>query len=149
MISSRRPIACVALVAAAVLGASAALASGQNIPPVTTCGIPYTFTFAHHTPVSSGSCAGLLPLRPPRVVLRRGQTFYVRIEHEQNGRLDFPVPTPTNGAVKRLRTSGATVAYLAASRGSALLVARHTHFCSGIDPRIGSCSALRVVVAGG
>lgn len=138
-----------AVVAALMLGSPSGAASGQSIPSVTTCGIPYTFTFQHRAPLPSGSCAGLLPRTPPRAVVQRRQTFYVRIEHEQNGQLDFPIPTPTNGAVRRLRRAGATVTYFAAERGGVSLVARHTEFCAGIDPRIGSCSALKVLVVGG
>jgi len=87
-----------ALVVASAVVASGGVAGGHGTPPVTSCGIPYTFTFQHRAPLLSGSCAGLLPPSPPRVLVTRGRTFSLRIVHEQNGRLDFPIPTPTTGA---------------------------------------------------
>ncbi len=147
--SRRWTTACVAFVAL-VLGACAGGASGEGIPPVTTCAIPYTFSLPQHRSLRSGSCAGLLPpAPPPRATVRRGQTFSVRIMHGQNGRLDFPIPRPAAGSVGIVRRVGATIIYRGATRGVALLFARHTRFCAGIDPRIGSCAVLKVIVVGG
>ena len=114
--------------------------STQTSPKVTTCGTPYTFSARGHATIESGSCAGLIS--PTSLTVRRGQRLSVEIAHEQNGRLDFPIPTPTTGAIKILSRSGASVTYDAVSTGTERLVAHHTQFCAARDPRIGSCTAL-------
>jgi hypothetical protein len=131
--------------------AAAPAAFGETAPasPLpSSCAVPYTFTAAGKT-IPSGSCAGLIGFRPPRLVVRRGQRFSVRIVHEQDGRLDFPVPRPANTArVRVLRRHGSRVTYRARSRGRTPLLSRHTRFCHGIDPRLGTCTALKVRVVG-
>jgi hypothetical protein len=116
--------------------------STQTSPRVTTCGTPYTFSAPGHAAIESGSCAGLIS--PTSLTIRRGQALSVEITHEQNGRLDFPIPRPTTGAIKILSRSGASVTYQAVSTGTERLVAHHTQFCAALDPRIGSCTALVV-----
>lgn len=111
----------------------------------TTCGTPYTFE-ADGTTVSSGSCAGLISATPPRLTVRRGERFSVEITHEQNGRLDFPVPQPTSGAVSLVGRHGPRANYVGHALGTARLVAHRTRFCENIDPRIGNCAALAVRV---
>lgn len=116
----------------------------QTSPRVTTCGTPYTFSAPGRTAIESGSCAGLIS--PTSLTIRRGQRLSVEITHEQDGRLDFPIPTPTTGAIKILSRSGASVTYQTVSTGTERLVAHHTQFCAALDPRIGSCTALLVHV---
>lgn len=118
--------------------------SAQTSPRATTCGTPYTFSAPGHGAVESGSCAGLIS--SASLTIRRGQRLSVEITHEQSGRLDFPIPTPTTGAVKILSRSGASVTYQTVSTGTARLVAHHTQFCAALDPRIGNCTALVVRV---
>jgi hypothetical protein len=133
------------LVGLLVLGMTAGCGSGtQTSPRVTTCGTPYTFSAPGHAAIESGSCAGLIS--PTSLTIRAGQRLSVEITHEQNGHLDFPIPTPTTGAIKVLSRSGASVAYEAVSTGTETLVAHHTQFCAALDPRIGSCTALVVLI---
>jgi hypothetical protein len=116
--------------------------STRTLPRVTTCGTPYTFSAPGHAAIESGSCAGLIS--PTSLTIRRAQRLSVEITREQNGRLDFPIPTPTTAAITILSRSGASVTYQAVSTGTDRLVAHHTQFCAGLDPRIGSCPALVV-----
>jgi hypothetical protein len=126
-----------------VLGTMAGCGSSTHTSPrVTTCGTPYTFSAPGHAAIASGSCAGLIS--PTSLTIRRGQRLSVEITHEPSGRLDFPIPTPTTGAIKILSRSGASVHYQALSTGTERLVAHHTQFCAAHDPRIGSCTALVV-----
>ena len=118
--------------------------SGQTTPKTTTCGTPYTFTAPGHRTIESGSCAGLIS--STSLTVRRGQRLAVEVTHEQDGRLDFPVPTPTTAAVKILSRLGNSVTYQAVSPGTARLVAHHTQFCAALDPRVGDCTALVVHV---
>lgn len=118
--------------------------STRTSPRVTTCGTPYTFSAPGQAAVESGSCAGLIS--SASLTVRRGQRLSVEVTHEQSGRLDFPIPTPTTAAIKILSRSGASVTYEAVSMGTARLVARHTQFCAALDPRIGNCTALVVRV---
>jgi hypothetical protein len=131
------------LVGLLVLGTMAGCGSStQTSPRVTTCGTPYTFAAPGHAAMESGSCAGLIS--STSLTIRRGQRLSVEITHEQNGRLDFPIPTPTTPAIKILSRSGSSVMYQAASTGTARLVAHHTQLCAALDPRIGNCTALVV-----
>jgi hypothetical protein len=131
------------LVGLLALGTMAGCGSSTYTSPrATTCGTPYTFSAPGHAPIESGSCAGLIS--STSLTIRRGQRLSVEITHEQNGRLDFPIPTPTTGAIKVLSRSGASVTYEAVSTGTERLVAHHTQFCAVLDPRIGSCTALVV-----
>jgi hypothetical protein len=118
--------------------------SGQTSRKTTTCGTPYTFTAPGHRTTESGSCAGLIS--PASLTIRRGQRLEVEITHEQDGRLDFPVPTPTTAAIQILSRSGSSVTYQAVLTGTARLVAHHTQFCAALDPRVGDCAALMVHV---
>jgi hypothetical protein len=111
----------------------------------TTCGIPYTFKTDGKT-VLSGTCAALLPPTPPQLTVRLGERFSVQIAHEQDGRLDFPVPVPITDAVRMLGRSGATATYTAQSLGTVTLIARHTESCLKTNPHIGTCPALDVRV---
>jgi len=79
---------------------------------------------------SPGSCAGRIS--SSSVTIRRGQRLSVEIAHEQNGRLDFPVPTPITAAIKILSRSGASVRYQAVSPGTARLVAHHTQVAAAL-----------------
>ena len=112
----------------------------------TTCGTPYTFSFSSHSPVISGSCAGLLPRVPPAVMIHLGERFSVLITSNMDGTLAFPVPAPNASAIEIISRSGATVAYRGSSVGTASLVAHHTRFCEALDPRVGSCAVLKVRV---
>ena len=116
--------------------------STQTSPRVTTCGTPYSFAAPGHAAIESGSCAGLIS--STSLAIRRGQRLSVEITHEQNGRLDFPIPTPTTPAITILSRSGSSVTYQAVSTGTAMLVAHHTQLCAALDPRIGNCTALVV-----
>lgn len=118
--------------------------SGQTSWKPTTCGTPYTFTGPGHRTIQSGSCAGLIS--PTSLTIRRGQRLTAEVTHEQDGRLDFPVPTPTTAAIKILSRSAASATYQAELTGTARLVAHHTQFCAGLDPRVGDCTALVVRV---
>jgi hypothetical protein len=131
------------LVGPLALGAMAGCGSStQTSARVTTCGTPYTFAAPGHAAIESGSCAGLIS--PTSLTIRRGRRLSVEITHEQNGRLDFPIPTPTTAAIKILSRSEASVSYQAVSTGTGRLVAHHTQFCAALDPRIGNCTALMV-----
>jgi hypothetical protein len=116
--------------------------STYTSPRATTCGTPYTFSAPGHAAIESGSCAGLISRTS--LTMRRGQRLSLEITHEQDGRLDFPIPTPTTPAIKILSRSGSSVTYQTVSTGTASLVAHHTQFCAALDPRIGDCAALVV-----
>ena len=119
---------------------------GTSAPRVTSCGIPYIFTLSTGRQVLSGDCAALILPRPPAVTVRRGDTFSVMIAHEQSGALDLPVPQPDSPAVQLVSLEHARATYRAAQTGRALLVAYHTEFCLGIDPKVGNCPTLAVRV---
>jgi hypothetical protein len=133
-----------------VLGMTAGCGgSSRQTPPsatTTTCGIPYTFSPPGHAAIQSGSCAGLIVPTAPSLTVRRGQRLSVQITHELDGRPDFPIPTRTTAAIKILSQSDASVMYQAVSSGTASLIAHHTQFCAPLDPRVGSCTVLRVRV---
>jgi hypothetical protein len=82
------------------------------------------------------------------VTVHRGDTFSLLITHEVSGALDFPVPQPNSPAVQLLSLNHATATYRAVQAGRALLVAYHTEFCLGIDPKVGNCPVLAVRVTG-
>ena len=131
------------LVGLLVLGTAAGCgASTQTTSRVTTCGTPFTFAAPGHAAIESGSCAGLIS--STSMTIRRGQRLTVEITHEQNGRLDFPIPTPTTPAIKIQSRSGSSVRYQAMSTGTTTLIAHHTELCAALDPRIGNCTALVV-----
>lgn len=135
------------LILGAALGLAAVRASTTGAVAATTCGTPYTFEAAGRT-ILSGSCAGQLGPGTPLLRIRVGGRFSVRILHEQDGRLDFPVPTPSNRAIRLLNRRGSTAFYSARSRGLTTLVSRHTRYCARINPRYGTCPALKVQVVG-
>lgn len=118
-------------------------AAGAASPPTgaTTCAIPYTFVVQGRT-IYAGSCAGRLPARPPAITVPVGTRFRVRILHERNGALDYPIPVPSNTSVHRTRRRGATVYYRTAKVGTTRLIAGHPPFC----PKIGNCAVLAVHV---
>jgi hypothetical protein len=130
------------LVGLLALGTMAGCGSSTLTSRVTTCGPPNTFAAHGHAAIESGSCAGLIS--STSLTMRRRQRLSVEITHEQNGRLDFPTPTPSTAAIKILSRSGASVTYQAVSTGTARLVSHHTQFCAALDPRIGNCTALTV-----
>src|ERR1700740_879960 len=104
------------LVGLLVLGTMAGCGSStQTLPRATTCGTPYTFAPPGHAAIESGSCAGLIS--STSLTIRRGQRLSVEITHKQNGRLDFPIPTPTTPTIKILSRSGSSVTYQAVSTG--------------------------------
>ncbi|MGI8557226.1 MAG: hypothetical protein ACR2ND_02775 [Solirubrobacteraceae bacterium] len=113
----------------------------------TTCGTPYTFKVDGKA-IPSGSCAATIGPKFPLLTVRVGRRFSVQILHEEDGRLDFPVPAPTTTTVRLLGRRGSTASYLARSRGTTTLVSRHTRFCANTDPHIGTCTALKVRVVG-
>ena len=137
--------ACVTLIAA--VGVAAAAATTTGAPGASTCGTPYIFKAAGKT-VLSGSCAGLVGPKAPLLTVGLGRRFSVQILHEQDGRLDFPVPAPSTRAVRLVKRKGSTAIYLAKSPGMTRLLSRHTRFCASTDPRYGTCAALKVRVAG-
>jgi hypothetical protein len=139
-------------VAAAVLtgvpatGRSAvASAIPRHGPPVTTCGIPYDARVGARS-IESGSCAGLIERRAPRVTMHVGQRLRLTIESEQSGGLVVPIPASTSHALARISRHGAVVVYAARAVGRARLVSRGTRFCIAHDPHLGSCAAYRVRV---
>lgn len=134
------------LVGLLALGTIAGCGSSTHTSPrATTCGTPYSFLAPGHPAVQSGSCAGLIS--STSLTIRRGQRLSVEITHEQNGRLVFPIPTPTTAAIRIVSRSGASVTYEAVLTGTTRLVAHHTQFCAALDPRIGNCAVLVVRVA--
>jgi hypothetical protein len=131
------------LVGLLALGTMAGCGSSTHTSPrSTTCGTPYTVSAPGKGAVRFGSCAGLIS--QTKLTIHRGQRLSVKITGEQNGHLDFPVPTPTTAAIKILARSGGSVTYQAVSTGTARLVAHRTQFCAALDPRIGDCTALVV-----
>lgn len=129
------------------LGAMAGCGSNStHASSATSCATPYTFAAPGHAAIRSGSCAGLLPSTAPSLTVRRGQRLSVEIMHEQDGRLDVPIPTPTTAAIRIASQSDALVTYQAVSTGTVGLVPRHTRFCVASDPRYASCAVLTVHV---
>ena len=126
-------------------------ASGCGGSPTTgslganSCGPAYTFQLKAGNPVV-GSCAGLLPARPPRVAIRVGDHIRVQITHEQDGSLDYPVPTATGPAVALASRIGATVMYVGRAPGRSELIGHHTRFCPGAVGPTASCAVLTVSV---
>jgi hypothetical protein len=66
--------------------------------------------------------------------------------HEQDGRLDFPIPTAAMAAITIAAQSDASVTYQAVSTGTVVLLAHHTQFCSMSNAKIASCAVLAVHV---
>jgi len=132
-----------ALAATAGRGSS----STPTLPIATTCGIPYTFSASGHAPVQSGSCAGLILPSVRSLTVHEGQRLSVEIVHEQNGRLDFPIPTPTTRAVRIVSTSGAIVTYQAVSAGTVKLLAHHARLCAASDPSCGGPESVRTMAS--
>jgi hypothetical protein len=66
--------------------------------------------------------------------------------HEQDGRLDFPIPTPTTAAIRIAAQSDASVTYQPVSTGTVVLLAHHTRFCSMSNSKIANCPVLAVHV---
>ena len=94
-----------------------------------------------------GTCSGLLPknLSKP-LVMAPGTVFYVRVVHEMDGSLDYPVPTPDSGVLKLTARKGSIVQYHAIHPGTVHLIAHGTTYCEGIDPHRGSCPIFEVRV---
>jgi hypothetical protein len=136
-------LGCVLLLGLVAAGCGGAATSASLT--ATTCGTPYRFRLNDKTALS-GSCAAMLPPKPIRVTVRLGEQFSVEILHEQDGRLDFPVPRPAGIAVGLVKHTGATASYVGRSVGTSELMARHTRFCVGTDPAIGTCPVLKVRV---
>src|SRR3954452_2218116 len=65
------------------------------------CGSAYQVQVSNKV-MTLGTCSGLLPknLSKP-LVMAPGTVFYVRVVHEMDGSLDYPVPTPDSGVLKR------------------------------------------------
>jgi hypothetical protein len=120
------------------------------LPPalrgVTYCGLPYWFWVPDRW-ASAGSCAGLIA--PVTVSVPVGSAFVVRLEHEQDGTLDVPVPRPDRTVVVVVDRHGYWVEYRAARVGAVTLWATHTRLCVNLDPRVGKCAVLRVHVSAG
>ena len=117
---------------------------------VSACGLAYLVQAEGRT-ISLGTCSGILPTTLPHpLVVTTGAVFYVRVTHEMSGgRLDFPVPRPATDSVVRTAKRGPIVQYRAGSPGTSYLLARHTPFCAGVDPHLGTCRVLQVVVKPG
>jgi hypothetical protein len=113
------------------------------VPPLSMCGEAYSLHAGTET-ISTASCAGVIPSRPARVSIPRGERFSIEIGHEMSGRLDYPIPDPIGATVSFAGRDGATAEYVARSLGSAQLVARHTPYCD--RPGIGSCTAFIIRV---
>ncbi len=127
---------------------AASTPTGSESSPVnaTTCGTPYTFTVDGRK-VPAGSCAGLLPRRPPAVTVDRGDRFSLKISGTANGTRvtrAFPVPKPTGTAVVISEEHGLEIHYQAKTIRRSQLVVR-SEFCP-TDPKVSTCSVLRVVV---
>jgi hypothetical protein len=114
-------------------------------PNATTCGTAYTFSAPGHAALQSGSCAGLI-VAPAAVSIHVGQQISVHVMHEQDGRLDVPVPVPATAAIKIVSQSGASATYRAVSPGTVALLAHHTPFCATSDPKFATGAALTVHV---
>jgi hypothetical protein len=117
----------------------------QTAPSATTRAIPYTFFAPGHAAIQSGSCAGLILQAAPSLTVRRGQRLSVQVMHEQDGRLDVPIPKPTTPAIKILSQPDASATYEAVFTGTVVLLAHHTRFC-GTSARFAICAALGVRV---
>jgi hypothetical protein len=83
---------------------------------------------AGHAAIQAGSCAGVLSSTAPSLTVHRGQHLSVQIMHEQDGRLDFPIPTAATAAITIAAQSDASVTYQAVSTGTVVLLAHHTQF---------------------
>jgi hypothetical protein len=127
-----RVVLVVALCSLCAAGCGSIESGGSN------CGPPYTVHVNDQTLLNS--CAGVIPARPIRFSISVGGRFEIEIGHEESGALDFPVPEPAGTGIRRLSRQGASVTYEARSRGTSRLIAHHTVFCIGADPRIGSCT---------
>jgi len=120
-------------------------------PPVrglhggSSCGPAYTILLSGRT-AWVGGCSGILPEKPLLVTVRVGSVFYIRIAHEADGGLDFPVPEPSDRRIRLVTRHGPVAQYQARAEGTSELVAYETVFCAGIDPKLGSCAAARVTV---
>ena len=97
--------------------------------------------------MSVGTCDGRLPkgLSEP-LGMALGTVFYVRVGHEMDGSLDYPVPAPGSDVLKLTARKGSIVQYHAIHPGATSLIAHGTTYCVGIDPRRGSCPILEVRV---
>ncbi len=84
---------------------------------------------------------------PVRVSVPVGSGFLVRIEHEQDGTLDVPVPRPDRTNVVVVDRHRFWVEYRATKVGAVTLWAAHTRLCGDLDPRVGPCAVLRVHVS--
>ena len=142
----------IALVVLGGLAVVAAGCGGFHTPYVTSCGYPYVFTLPDGHQVVSGDCPGLVLPKSPAVTVRRGQTFSVVISRDAGDgqKLVYPVPQPSGPSIEVVSKDQASgrVTYRAAQPGRVVLVAHHTRFCLGIDPKVGSCPALAVTVVG-
>jgi hypothetical protein len=143
-------VALVVCVAAATLAGCGAQSAGAPAPRgnATTCGVPYIFTVDGHQ-VPSGSCAGQMPGRPPRVAVHPGERFTLLITGNRNGAhvtRAFPVPKPTGSAVVITEVHGETVHYQARTAGRTRLQVR-SQFCPS-NPKVSTCSVLVVSAPG-
>lgn len=113
---------------------------------VVHCGPAYVMQ-ANGRTLSAGSCSGELPRRLIKpVVVDQNTVFYVRVTHESNGVLDYPIPGSTGDAVVLQARRGSVLQYRATSPGSIYLVAHKTPFCERTNPRLGSCRIVQIVV---
>jgi hypothetical protein len=124
--------------------------SASEPPMPTSCGLPYRFEIGHRV-VVVGSCSGILPTRATDVTAYVGERFSVAIIREQNGRFDYPIPTPDGSSVRIVEHNQAGVTYVARSVGITVLLAKNTPFCSATDgvsktPSSSTCPTLRVKV---
>lgn len=133
------------VVAAVIAVLAGAIAGGCGGSAGTNCGTPYRFDVGGKT-VTSGTCAGRLPLPPPDVTVRRGQVFSVEIADEANGALVFPIPDPQGTVVRLLKHHGQQAVYVGVSTGATRLVARKSPFCGTTSRSVATCPVLRVHV---
>ena len=135
------------LVLAAGLFALLITACGETGQKITNCSSPYVATVGHHQTVSG--CAGTIGPNAPTLTIHVGERFSVRITHERNGTLDFPLPTSSNSVVARRGRRGATLYYQGVQIGQGALLSRDSKLCAGHDPRQGSCVAFHDRVIAG
>lgn len=125
----------------------AACGSGTTTATTSSCGTPYSFQVNSRS-VLSGGCAGEIGTAP-HVTVSVGSRFSVQITSESSGKLLYPVPQPSGGAVRLIGHSGATAHYVAKKPGDVRLVAKHTTHCAKLAPKAGNCAALYVHVVAG
>jgi hypothetical protein len=133
--------------ASALVLAGCGSSSRSTLLTTSMCGWAYTVR-ADGNGFPSGNCAGIVGVGIAHLTIKTGEKFSVEIAHEEDGRLDFPVPMPTSRAVELVGRRGAIAHYVGRTAGRSVLVARHSRYCSRTDPHFGTCPVIDVTVPG-